>query len=146
MMKWSAAVCCLAPVLALALVAGGARAAAGACAVAGQWQNQRQSKMLLVCDAAAPTALSGSYVSGVGHAAGAYALAGRYDPDSLTLGWSVAWTSAAAGSARSTTSWSAQYFPAEGVLCSTFLLSRFVNASADRWAAVLVGDDVFHRV
>ncbi|MFE7172373.1 avidin/streptavidin family protein [Streptomyces sp. NPDC057616] len=115
--------------------------------ITGDWYNEFGSFMRITAD---PTGcIRGTYVSGAGHAVGAYPLVGRYEtaalPDHGTpLGWTVAWRNARTD-ACSVTSWNGQYYAdGEERLCVTWLLTASA-AEANTWEATAVGQDVFTR-
>ena len=115
--------------------------------ITGDWYNEFGSFMRITAD---PTGcIRGTYVSGAGHAVGAYPLVGRYEtaavPDhGSPLGWTVAWRNAKTD-ACSVTSWNGQYYgDGEERLCVTWLLTASA-AEANTWEATAVGQDVFTR-
>ncbi|WP_405909909.1 avidin/streptavidin family protein [Streptomyces sp. NBC_00828] len=115
--------------------------------ISGDWYNEFGSHLRITAD---PNGcVRGTYVSGTGHAVGAYPLVGRYEAAALPdhgapLGWTVAWRNEQTD-ASSVTSWNGQYYEeGGGRICVTWLLTASASAS-NAWEATAVGQDVFTR-
>lgn len=114
--------------------------------IAGDWYNELGSHMRIMTDPSG--GITGTYVSGTGHAPGRYVLVGRYDtPEQAaygtTLGWTVAWRNEH-NDAASVTSWNGQYLEDGGErICATWLLTS--ATVSDAWESTAVGKDVFTR-
>ncbi|MCD0486008.1 avidin/streptavidin family protein [Streptacidiphilus sp. ASG 303] len=118
--------------------------------ISGDWYSRLGSRMHLETDPSG--GVSGTYVSGTGHAVGPYPLVGRWDPLSsasqgTVLGWTVTWRNDR-GDANSVTSWSGQYYDDRGAdgerICASWLLTTSAE-SVDAWRSTTVGQDVFTR-
>ena len=111
-------------------------------ALSGEWHNQHGSQLVLRADGEG--GLRGEYRSGTGSVAGtSYPLVGRYDPmhwgPAMVLGFVVDWTEV-----HCVTVWSGDYFPADGIIRATWLMTSETDPG-DEWKSTVIGHDVFRR-
>lgn len=111
-------------------------------ALGGVWVNQMGSHLTLELDGGG--GLRGTYSSGFGPLAGrSHRVQGIYDlpPEgpAVLLSFLVDWTEA-----HCVTAWSGQFFPRDGEIRTTWLMTS-ETAPGDEWKSTVVGHDVFHR-
>ncbi|KAJ7660855.1 tamavidin1 [Mycena polygramma] len=128
--------------------------------ISGDWHNQLGSTMSLRADKNG--GLEGEYHSKVGNAPAIYAIVGRFDAGrpagpavkGVSIGWTVTFRCTIASpdgrmemehNARTTTTWSGQYFLDGGERILTHWLMSYSTLADDAWDSTNIGSDTFTR-